>query len=294
MGTFLCAVVGFFSVVEDVSGKICNFALETVKKTNQMEMNIEKVGSYEFLAEPFHCDFSRHLMMGHLGNYLLNAADFHAAARGFGMLYLSGIKRSWVLSRLAIEMDETPCAYDRFMIETWVESAMRYFTSRNFAVVNGDGKSIGFGRSVWAMIDTETRQPVNILEVNEGSLLNYVEKEKACPIDRSSRVNISEGAKFCREIVTGYSDIDVNGHVNSIKYIEHVLNLFPLSFYDTHRLRRFEIAYVMETRCGELLRFYSEETESGNYCVRVCKRQLEGIEEMEVCRCQLSFQEVRS
>ena len=36
----------------------------------------EKVGRYPFMAEPFHCDFNGRLMMGHLGNHLLNAADF--------------------------------------------------------------------------------------------------------------------------------------------------------------------------------------------------------------------------
>ena len=50
---------------------------------------LDKVGKYEFLAEPFHCDFSKRLFMGHLGNHMLNAADFHAAHRGFGMTYLN-------------------------------------------------------------------------------------------------------------------------------------------------------------------------------------------------------------
>lgn len=34
-----------------------------------------KIGRYDFLSEPFHCDFSKKLFMGHLGNHLLNAAD---------------------------------------------------------------------------------------------------------------------------------------------------------------------------------------------------------------------------
>ena len=33
------------------------------------------------MAEPFHCDFSKHLFMGHLGNHMLNAADVHATER---------------------------------------------------------------------------------------------------------------------------------------------------------------------------------------------------------------------
>ena len=99
---------------------------------------MDKVGIYEFMAEPFHCDFSQRLFMGHLGNHMLNAADFHSSARGFGMNYLMTIQRSWVLSRLAIEMDEMPRMYTKFNVETWVESAMRYFTSRNFRVVDAE------------------------------------------------------------------------------------------------------------------------------------------------------------
>lgn len=55
---------------------------------------LDKVGKYEFLAEPFHCDFSKRLFMGHLGNHMLNAADFHAAHRGFGMTYLNPLHKT--------------------------------------------------------------------------------------------------------------------------------------------------------------------------------------------------------
>ena len=72
---------------------------------------MDKVGIYPFMAEPFHCDFSQRLFMGHLGNHMLNAADFHSTDRGFGMKYLLTIQRSWVLSRLAIEMDEVSLMY---------------------------------------------------------------------------------------------------------------------------------------------------------------------------------------
>ena len=46
---------------------------------------LDKVGTYEFLAEPFHCDFNQRLFMGHLGNNMLNAADFNSNDGGFGM-----------------------------------------------------------------------------------------------------------------------------------------------------------------------------------------------------------------
>ena len=95
---------------------------------------LSKVGRYEFLSEPFHCDFSSHLFMGHLGNHLLNAADFHSNDRGYGMNYLMPRHKTWVLSRLAIEMTEMPKSYDKFYVETWVENAMKYFTARDFKI----------------------------------------------------------------------------------------------------------------------------------------------------------------
>ena len=44
-------------------------------------MSENKVGTYRFVAEPFHCDFSGKLTMSVLGNHLLNCAGFHAADR---------------------------------------------------------------------------------------------------------------------------------------------------------------------------------------------------------------------
>ena len=92
---------------------------------------LSKVGRYEFLSEPFHCDFDSRLFMGHLGNHLLNAADFHSNDRDYGMNELMPRHRTWVLSRLAIEMNEMPKSYDKFFVETWVENAMKYFTALN-------------------------------------------------------------------------------------------------------------------------------------------------------------------
>ncbi len=247
------------------------------------------------MAEPFHCDFSGRLFMGHLGNHMLNAADFHSTDRGFGMKYLMSIHRSWVLSRLAIEMTEMPSQYTKFDVETWVESAMRYFTSRNFAVVGtekdaaGDHPKVyGYGRSIWAMIDTETRQPTDIYDIDKGAINQWIEKEKACPIDKGGRVKMTDEAQLVRTIDTFYNDVDINGHVNSVKYIEHVLDLWPLDWYREHNIRRFEIAYVAEAHAGDQLSFYREEHVAADgtteYSVRIVR-----TDGTECCRSKVSF-----
>ena len=99
-----------------------------------------KVSTYQFVAEPFHVDFMEKLTMGVLGNHLLNCAGFHAAERGFGIATLNENHYTWVLSRLAVEMEEMPRAYEKFSIQTWVENVYRLFTDRNFAILDKDGK----------------------------------------------------------------------------------------------------------------------------------------------------------
>ena len=245
---------------------------------------MEKVGIYEFMAEPFHCDFSQRLFMGHLGNHMLNAADFHSSARGFGMKYLLTINRSWVLSRLAIEMDEMPQMYTKFNVETWVESAMRYFTSRNFRVVDTDGKVYGYGRSIWAMIDTESRQPTDIFLIDNGAINNWIVNDKECPIDKGGRVKMSDEAQLVRTIDTYYNDVDINGHINSVKYIEHVLDLWDINWYKEHSIKRFEIAYVAEAHQGDQLSFYQEQQSPLDYCIRIVRS-----DGTECCRSKVSF-----
>ena len=253
--------------------------------------NLPKIGKYNFVAEPFHCDFTKHLFIGHLGNNLLNAADFHSNDRGCGVNYLNYVNKTWVLSRLSVELDKIPAIYEDFVVETWIDSVMRYFTNRNFKITNKDGYVYGYGKSIWAMIDTTTRQPVDILKTSNETISEYLETDYANPIKKSSRVKLDDDLKLQQSILTTYSDIDINGHVNSIKYIEHILDLFPIEYYKKYRIKKFDIAYIMESHNNDKLNFYTN-IDSINECnntvsVRVTKSGFK--EEKEVCRCQFSF-----
>lgn len=253
--------------------------------------NLPKIGKYNFVAEPFHCDFTKHLFIGHLGNNLLNAADFHSNDRGYGVNYLNSVNKTWVLSRLSVELDKIPAIYEDFVVETWIDSVIRYFTNRNFKITNKDGYVYGYGKSIWAMIDTTTRQPVDILKTSNETISEYLEADYANPIKKSSRVKLDDDLKLQQSILTTYSDIDINGHVNSIKYIEHILDLFPIEYYKKYRIRKFDIAYIMESHNNDKLNFYTN-IDSINECnntvsVRVTKLGFK--EEKEVCRCQFSF-----
>ena len=236
-----------------------------------------KVGIYPFVVEPFHADFTGKLTMGILGNHLLNCAGFHAADRGFGIATLNEDHFTWVLSRLAVEITgEMPSAYDKFSIETWVENVYKLFTDRDFAIINAKGEPIGYARSVWAMIGMETRKPADLLTLHGGGITNYICTEKECPIDKPGRVKVTTAEPDAR-VMARYSDIDINGHVNSIRYIEHILDLFPLSMFSERRLKRFEVAYVVESYFGDELSFYKEQKSENEFDVEIKKNDRETV-----------------
>ena len=242
-----------------------------------------RIGTYQFVAEPFHVDFNGRLTMGVLGNHLLNCAGFHANDRGFGIATLNEDNYTWVLSRLAIELDEMPYQYENFSVQTWVENVYRLFTDRNFAIIDKDGKKIGYARSVWAMINLNTRKPADLLTLHGGSIVNYV-CDEPCPIEKPSRIKVTSDQSIAT-LTAKYSDIDINGHVNSIRYIEHILDLFPIELYKTKRIRRFEMADVAESYFGDELSFFCDEVNANEFHVEVKKNGNE-----VVCRSKVIFE----
>lgn len=239
-----------------------------------------KVGTYNFIAEPFHVDFAGHLTMSVLGNHLLNCAGFHAADRGFGIASFNENHYTWVLSRLAIELDEMPKQYEPFSIQTWVENVYRLFTDRNFALLNKEGRAIGYARSVWAMISMETRKPADLLTLHGGNIADYI-CNKECPIEKPGRIKLGNDISVT-DYQTKYSDIDINGHVNSIKYIEHILDLFPINIFKEKRIKRFEMAYVNESYYGDTLSFCKEQVNADEYNIEVRKDEV-------ICRSKVIF-----
>ena len=67
----------------------------------------------------------------------------------------------------------------------------------------------GYGKSIWAMIDTTTRQPVDILKTSNETISEYLETDYANPIKKSSRVKLDDDLKLQQSILTTYSDIDI-------------------------------------------------------------------------------------
>ncbi|MCD7976112.1 MAG: thioesterase [Tannerellaceae bacterium] len=225
-----------------------------------------KLGKFHFVTESYLLDFRGRTTIPMIGNYLLHAASVHADSRGFGYSDMNERHTAWVLSRLAIEMNEFPAMSEEVVLYTWVEDVGRLFTNRCFELTNKEGKNFGYARSVWAAIDMETRRPTP-LDV-EG--LSGYKMDRPCPVEKPGKIAPVENRTEGEIYRVKYSDLDVNGHLNSIKYMEHLLDLFDIELYREKEIRRFEIAYQSEGKYGMDLTLHAEEVSSGKYDMAIC------------------------
>lgn len=243
---------------------------------------LPKVGSYKFHIESYVCDFKEKATLPIIGNFILQAATLHASERGFGYDEMSESNAAWVLSRLSIQMDEYP-GYDQYLtVETWVEDVARFFTQRCFRFIDKEEKVIGYARSIWAAIDMQTRRPIDI-HVWRPDLKNYIETEKECPIDKLAKIIPVQNIEPAMGYSVRYSDIDINKHMNSIKYIEHVINIFDLDMFKNNRIHKFEIVYLAEGGFGDKLKLYRLDSTNGE-CLVDTKRGEESI-----CRSRITW-----
>ena len=231
-----------------------------------MDKDKSKIGEFHFVTEPYLLDFRGRVTIPMIGNYLIHVASSHAAERGFGFNDMSERHTAWVLSRLAIEMIEYPAMSEPITLYTWVDEVGRLFTSRCFELVDGNGKTFGYARSIWAAIYVETRR-TTLLDI--ARLSAYV-TDRPCPIEKPGKSaaveNETEGVPYFIK----YSDLDINGHLNSIKYMEHLLDLFDLDLFKTKDIKRFEIAYQSEGKYGMKLMLYKREADNGKYDMAIC------------------------
>lgn len=218
---------------------------------------MEKYSTYTYTVEPFSEDYLGNISWGNLGNLVLRSATLHATEHGFGYQQMIKVHHAWVLSRLVIEMDALPQTGDKFAITTWVDKLYRQFTNRHFSITRPDGTAYGHASSIWALIDTQTRQPADLTKLPNGGFCDALIPDRPSPIQPMGRIRLKQPTLIDTHRAA-YTDLDINGHVNSIRYLELLLNCFPATWLKDRPISRIEIAYCLETYDGDLLHTYKE------------------------------------
>ena len=228
---------------------------------------MEKIGKYEFTIDAYLTDFRGKATLPMIGGFMLQAATKHAEERGFGYSSMTSLQRVWVLSRMAIEIFEYPKNDTIMVIKTWVASVNRLFTERYFAFEDKSGKEIGYAKSLWASIDFKARRPTNVLEL-EG-LSEYI-AEKENPIEGLTKIPaMKDNYEHASDFVVKYSDVDINKHLNSMKYIEYFVDVFDIDMFREKEIRRIEINYISEGQYGTKINILKQEEADNTFILEM-------------------------
>lgn len=210
---------------------------------NDEATGIIKQLTYKSFLSASACNAQGEMPLPMLVLRLIDTAVAHANALGIGYSRLIQDNAGWVLSRVSIEMDSFPKINSEFSITTWVEGINRHFSLRNFAIADAEGNTIGYARTVWVAIDMTYRRPADLTPYLPG----VVKNERECPIVPAPRLApLGDDALTIPANFT-YADLDFNRHINTTRYVEKIISLKPLDFYDKNRIARFDITFHHET-----------------------------------------------
>ncbi|MDR2882302.1 MAG: acyl-[acyl-carrier-protein] thioesterase [Alistipes sp.] len=211
-------------------------------------------GTYRYRIGSRDIDASQHARLCTMGDLILGAAGDDADMSGFGVSDLNTGNASWVLSRMAVELRRLPSRGEPVDIHTWVSGYGRLFTTRNMTLAGvgaggGAGEQFGAAVTLWAMIDLDTRRPLDLSSLSNraGSLV-----DREPPVGRPLKVGPVDGVAGSSYTVV-YSDIDFNGHVNSMKYLEWMVDTLPAGALAGLSSVRLDINYLHEATLGEAL-----------------------------------------
>ena len=240
--------------------------------------------TFDFYIYPREADASKRISLQNIGAYILDAAGMAAKARGFGMDYMHANGLAWVTSRIAIEMKEYPHEYETISIETWVEDCTSIFSTRNFLIYNNKKEVIGQASTLWSMIDFNTRKMVDLLKTTKLADHVVTTQKEIFTMDKPKRVDFKgEGdATSTHRVVV--SDIDMNQHVNSMKYLQWAIDTLSLDDIMNTTIKRLDINYLREA-------LYNQNIEVHRTDIDNQKRfELRNEEGQVCCRIQLTVQ----
>jgi len=212
--------------------------------------------NYEYEIKYQEVDGEKKLRLFNLENYLLEVAGTVADELGFGIANLHPKGLTWILTRLSVEMYELPTHCEKVRFETWIESNAHMLSTRNFRIYSGD-KLIGQCKSVWAVLDLEKREIVNIFD--DPMFESCVDGE-VIDMPRVRMTTIPEPTGIVPHKVV-YSDIDYNGHCNSCRYLQAMTDACLPDYYG--KKVRLDINYQKEAMLGEELQTLYLVTEDG-------------------------------
>lgn len=195
-------------------------------------------------------DARGHLSVAALCNFMQDAAGCHAHALGVSIDQLHPLHLTWVLVRMRLRIDRDLAWRDRLRVQTWPAHQERLISQRDFLLFNETGAEVGRCVTSWVVMDLRRWRPQRLTALprtlpnpDRPRALSTMPDKIAAPGDFSHQTLFQVGDR----------DLDRNGHVNNVRYIEWALETVPVHILNTRGLNDLEINFTGEALRGETI-----------------------------------------
>lgn len=199
------------------------------------------------------------LSLTSLTSNIIDIATDHANSIGIGNPTMVDIHAGWILSRLTIDLKETPKVNSEYVLKTWIEDFNRHFSARCFSITSPEGKIYGYSRTIWLVMDAVNHKNLGLSHLNLpkemilGESAPISRQEKHFPIVENEKDVIGKSILATHNpyrYTFQYCDLDFYRHVNTVRYVTMLLNQFTLKEHDESRVSRIELSFLHEASYG--------------------------------------------
>ncbi|KAG8657430.1 palmitoyl-acyl carrier protein thioesterase, chloroplastic isoform X3 [Manihot esculenta] len=174
-------------------------------------------------------------LMNHLQETALNHVKTAGLlGDGFGSTpEMSKRNLIWVVTRMQVLVDHYPTWGDVVQVDTWVSASGKNGMRRDWLVRDSKtGETLTRASSVWVMMNKLTRRLSKIPEEVRGEIEPYfLNSDPVVDEDSRKLPKLDDNtADYVRKGLTPrWSDLDINQHVNNVKYIGWILEVMSSS-----------------------------------------------------------------
>ena len=229
-----------------------------------------------FRIGSFDTDLNGRVKLTSICNYLQEIAGMHADALNWGIDKLMKQNLSWVLTRLKVKVIDYPKWTDEITVETWPTGIEGLFGNRDFRILDKEGNTIILASSSWLIINIKTKRPTRPHSIIDVTKFDNTEKV----FETSLQKLITDVEKTpILNIDVHFSDIDINQHVNNVKYIKWIIDSCPIEKLSSELIDELEINFLHEAKYNDPLSIYNNcsnnENRESHFVIRNNKSNVE-------------------
>lgn len=191
-------------------------------------------------------------------NYLQDAPVGQLYAHELTVPQMRMKNLTWFLSRLHIRMLRYPAWRQGLTLQTWPSGVDRLLTTREYLLLEGESV-VGAARTAWLLLDTQKKRLLRPNTLLEDVDLLWDKQVFDTALEKLPALGTDNNR---RDFEIRRSDVDMNDHVNMVKYVDWMLETIPESVQLDHQLRDLEINFLAEARFGEPVRASADRLES--------------------------------